>query len=76
VIYPAIHRRIRQFEMFSVRIFFCAALSLVAAATAQYGAMEQPAGLSPRYYLGGAQLLDRQVSNIAGCDSNKHPCRS
>jgi hypothetical protein len=51
----------------------CAALSLVAAVAAQYGAMELPAGLSPRYYLGGAQLLERQA--IAGCTAGQHPCK-
>jgi hypothetical protein len=58
----------------SVRILVPAAVWLVAAVTAQYGAMEIPAGLSPRYYLGGAQLLERQISGVGGCSANQHPC--
>jgi hypothetical protein len=51
------------------------AVWLVAAVTAQYGAMEVPAGLSPRYYLGGAQLLERQIIGVGGCGTNQHPCK-
>jgi hypothetical protein len=60
--------------MSSVRILVPAAFWLLTAVTAQYGAMELPAGLSPRYYLGGAQLLERQISGVGGCGVNQHPC--
>jgi hypothetical protein len=75
ILTPAIPRHLRHFEMSSIRMRIFAACWLVTAVTAQYGAMEIPAGLSPRYYLGGAQLLDRQVSGVGGCAANQHPCK-
>jgi hypothetical protein len=69
-------RQIRHFEMSSLPMLLPAAFWLVAPVTAQYGAMELPAGLSPRYYLGGAQLLERQISGVGGCGANQHPCNA
>jgi hypothetical protein len=70
----SIPRQIRHFEMSSIHMLPLA-VWLVAAVTAQYGAMEVPAGLSPRYYLGGAQLLERQIIGVGGCGTNQHPCK-
>jgi len=59
--------------MASIRMLIPVAfwLAVAVAVNAQYGAMEMPAGLSPRYYLGGAQLFDRQTGD---CPADQHPC--
>lgn len=57
--------------MASIRMLIAVAFWLMAAVSAQFGAMEMPVGLSPRYYLGGSQLLNRQSGD---CPADQHPC--
>ncbi|KAF8863487.1 hypothetical protein BDZ45DRAFT_101685 [Acephala macrosclerotiorum] len=58
--------------MASLRLLTAILALLLAAATAQYGAIEAP-GLSPRYYLGGSgHLVDRQSGDCPS--ANEHTC--
>ena len=47
--------------------------ALWSAISAQYGAVLLPEGLSPRYYLGTSQELEKRQSGI--CLAGQHSCK-